>query len=1206
MYKHIGLRFIVFFFTIFFLSIFCFSEIATAGTFYAFSMSEAKERLVNFQSSQNELTTLGDITRLAGIVYDERTDDLIIIGQKNNREKPIPLDDFVVALRAVLKLKEYPYVSIDKTENTDKAGKLKVNFKGGIKDTKFGKELLQADITLKQLSLGKIPSQVWGVESYFSMAVDHLKDNNEGNNKNRIGSRFWFYPQSISLGLRHGVGAIREAVLGLETRVDYAIINGKKVYDVTSVRDEIGDEFVRQVMSNFSDLSTAYPPLARLRVILNLTAVAKAIKKLKHIPDLSYWLDDYEVQEFDTKEYFPIIKRKKKVEANGSIYELNLNGGIELNPLVLRLKAGDVTALREAVLKSRPQNHSITWNVPIKDWHIPGFPEESIESSKKGNELGTRKGFSLDRAINDASHDYASMNMFERPLTVSPSSLPKISTFSNLKPQVQSPSVGGVMLQGAARISGAEDARVNLAGGNFSLIVDGKNARLAPEVFRKFVTALWSTYYSNQDPGISIDPIAPGAKKHLVRYIGKVINTDLGRVMREADYLMKKWAVGTERPDIPGFMNPDDIAASRGVMNIGAWSRFWFVPEDMRFKRGDNTLLFDDGRMTVKTEYMFKNEGMSADPANERFAEFFTSHYNGIAQRYPVYKELFEYAKMVSLANYLKENGIPLYWFLMANKDLVITEDSPGTVDALAKGSDYFRGVHIEGGVDLSSQGNYVYDEQAVNAINKAISKIPASSFSRTSLATGENRKTTGAESFSFDLGKGSYTVVPQHSLTSGKDRRGIRYQTDLALKATGFRLTEQSLRDLKSEIFYREFSKQLRQALPSVSDQDVNNKEEYEVLYKEIGKKAKREVDDILRKMEGLANQEYKTEHEFTEAVEDKIGREQAAKLKPFIIKHAYYKANLELVRYFNPRQQDSGEFGKGWHLLIPYRIKPAGNAKTDFLNARIPEKMALENLLTGKQEILTFSTDRYSIAGYVPEKLESSQVVGLFMLSDASYRLADKLGNEFCFNQAGYLTDMIFSEYHRFHLEYLNGFTDAFEKIPYQVQPAGREMIDFLNVSIPKRMKVRDLIHGSSEALTFSDKGRIAGYVPENAENSRFKILALMSDASFRLVDKEGNEIAFSPSGDFDKMAFSPEHPVVSSVTQGKYKVNFKYTIDDSGKIMIAGAYLSRGEKGAKPTYVVHYQYDDEGRLCRVAGYSNQAARNPHQQEKRLATRK
>ena len=95
-----------------------------------------------------------------------------------------------------------------------------------------------------------------------------------------------------------------------------------------------------------------------------------------------------------------------------------------------------------------------------------------------------------------------------------------------------------------------------------------------------------------------------------------------------------------------------------------------------------------------------------------------------------------EYGKVVSLAKYLKESGVPLYWFLMANRDLVLTEDSPGAVDGLVKESDYFRGITIKGGVDLGVQGNYVYDAEAVKIINEALSKFPETASGKTSLSS--------------------------------------------------------------------------------------------------------------------------------------------------------------------------------------------------------------------------------------------------------------------------------------------------------------------------------------------------------------------------------------------------------------------------------------------------------------------------------------
>jgi hypothetical protein len=112
--------------------------------------------------------------------------------------------------------------------------------------------------------------------------------------------------------------------------------------------------------------------------------------------------------------------------------------------------------------------------------------------------------------------------------------------------------IGGVMLHGVAQVEG-NVADVQLGGGSFSLIFENKDAQIDVRKLRKFITALWAVYFSEEGPGISIDPIAPGVDKHLVRYIGKVINSDLGRVMRETDYLMKKWAVGTEKPEIERF-----------------------------------------------------------------------------------------------------------------------------------------------------------------------------------------------------------------------------------------------------------------------------------------------------------------------------------------------------------------------------------------------------------------------------------------------------------------------------------------------------------------------------------------------------------------------------------------------------------------------------------------------------------------------------
>ena len=182
----------------------------------------------------------------------------------------------------------------------------------------------------------------------------------------------------------------------------------------------------------------------------------------------------------------------------------------------------------------------------------------------------------------------------------------------------------------------------------------------------------------------------------------------------------------------------------------------------------------------------------------------------------------------------------------------------------------------------------------------------------------------------------------------------------------------------------------------------------------------------------------------------------------------------------------------------MIPYQVEPYGENKIEFLNARIPEKMVVKNLFTGREEILTFSTDRYSIAGYVPEILESSNLIGLFLLSDASYRMADKLGNEFQFDQEGTLTEMNFSEDYCVKFEYDSIDINIEESniLPYRLETAGDEYAEVpnSNIKLPKRLTVFEDKTGKDELFVYNENNRfdIVGYTPLNGGKSRYTILA------------------------------------------------------------------------------------------------------------------
>jgi YD repeat-containing protein len=284
---------------------------------------------------------------------------------------------------------------------------------------------------------------------------------------------------------------------------------------------------------------------------------------------------------------------------------------------------------------------------------------------------------------------------------------------------------------------------------------------------------------------------------------------------------------------------------------------------------------------------------------------------------------------------------------------------------------------------------------------------------------------------------------------------------------------------------------------------------------------------------------------------------------------------------------------------------VKPADQSRREFLNAVIPQRMVVENPVTGAREVLTFSADRYAAAGYVPDVLRSSGVIGLFLMSDASYRLADKLGNQFHFDQAGCLTDMFLSPHpeHHVHIEYVDGFTEAFEEAPYMAKPADEERIQFLNAMIPKRVKVTDLVHDHSEVLTFNDQAQVAGYVPEHDRTSRFQLLALLSNAGLQLLDRHGNETRFDPGWRFQSVLPSRDRRLVRSMSMGGQRVTFRYTVDHDGEVVIATAALSEDGQEDRSTCVVRYDYDEQGRLCRVRRPEPSIARLEHEAKNALA---
>lgn len=216
-------------------------------------------------------------------------------------------------------------------------------------------------------------------------------------------------------------------------------------------------------------------------------------------------------------------------------------------------------------------------------------------------------------------------------------------------------------------------------------------------------------------PGVSIDPDPKNAHSDTMyfRYIGPTEHTHFGDTMGVSDRLMKVIGMGEDnenpgrivRPAIESFK--DLFQLVREIRSEGStWSRFWLVPDQIQWEISSDgkTIWCTKTTMKVKTQVMVLegNRLVDApnqrDPASEAFAQWFSSHYDELAQQYPIYAELRELAKLVSLVSWLQEQ-------LPANEFNALAEafrpelfNTPKTTSAIRP---THQGVTLFGGVDL-------------------------------------------------------------------------------------------------------------------------------------------------------------------------------------------------------------------------------------------------------------------------------------------------------------------------------------------------------------------------------------------------------------------------------------------------------------------------------------------------------------------------
>lgn len=256
-----------------------------------------------------ELKYLAGVTRIDYIVIDRENNDLAIVGPAEgfapdtqgrmrgiNSGRPVlNLEDLLVAWRAVETDHTSVTCSIDPTPegitafnafasqnqvakpNTvgklfdtmaKRLGRQVISVNGVPKDTHFGVVLVEADLRMKRIALGKDPSQVKGVTS-------QLQFQRSGGSTL---SRWWFTPLYDSIEANEDRSLYRLSGQRLQLLAQDEFTNAQGNRSKAPFTKQGSNQFARQFTDHFPELAVSHPVFAELQNLFDWMVVCTLIR----------------------------------------------------------------------------------------------------------------------------------------------------------------------------------------------------------------------------------------------------------------------------------------------------------------------------------------------------------------------------------------------------------------------------------------------------------------------------------------------------------------------------------------------------------------------------------------------------------------------------------------------------------------------------------------------------------------------------------------------------------------------------------------------------------------------------------------------------------------------------------------------------------------------------------------------------------------
>ncbi len=399
-------------------------------TLVCFSLNAAKYQIISGKRDRL-IDSVAFISDLWAIAYDEVSQDIIIIGERNKNRPSLFFDDLILALKNVEKVssEDNPGVSIEPFDKNKYSPYQNVVYYGGIENTHFGSIYLKSDLLLKRLSLGYDVTGISGLPSEWDLIVDNQKAGrllapwHEGLN------RSYFYPFKVRIINKSNCAALLSLKIDVltDSKERPKFPSGSLSFDYASI-GKILDKYpgsgaaiyAKLFTENFEEIAQRHKVLFELRNLMGASGLFASLLKTVDYPGLKYWEEEFVVSDFNTDQKVETISRS----IGGVKLGTSISGKItteitEVNDVWSELVlTKDPKYLHQAAIASRTGSDFLSWQIPLGY----GFPREwpdtllhTFETGEKKFMLAKGSGSNHNAAVDrEIRKDYAT------PVEVSP------------------------------------------------------------------------------------------------------------------------------------------------------------------------------------------------------------------------------------------------------------------------------------------------------------------------------------------------------------------------------------------------------------------------------------------------------------------------------------------------------------------------------------------------------------------------------------------------------------------------------------------------------------------------------------------------------------------------------------------------------------------------------------------------------------------